>query len=727
MRKRIRRHFLIGVILVALVAASASWLVPLGIRAMSRSAKNTTTPIKHTVFIMLENHTFDNFFGTFPGANGITEPHAANPLPNDLPHDRASAVVALDNGKMDGFPSQGMVQYTQSDIPIYWTYAQQFGLGDNFFTSELNSSTPNHMAMVAAQTGGIAESSGEYGCKSNPNNLMGSENANGQQYWSYPCYNIKSLPTLLDNAGISWRYYGQTSIWDAPLLIQPISQSPNNGFAPTQFIKDVQANNMPDVSWITPSLSSTTDHPPYATLGAQNFVLSIVNAVMNSQYWNSTAIFLTWDDWGGFYDHVVPPTVDGLGLGFRVPLIVISPYAKQGYISHQQGEFSSFVKFVEEDYNLPNLGQRDALPQTSDLMDYFNFSQQPRPPLIQSPLPFSNLLSVPKRIGKYQGQGALSPTIGGPNTIYTYEIYYSKSTPPATHNVTIDGTNYPMTEVQQIEGGLLYQYQTTLGVGTHSFTFTFSDGSGGMVTLPYNNVPMQGPDVHPFSLNPNVTATTLQGNPVNYSVVYQSPSGKAPTEADLLIDNTLYPLQPSGGTNYKKGVTYKFSINTLSVGAHYYRFRFDDGSGPATYGGAEPNITPIILANSSVNPTSGTNTTPFTFQTTYFNAQNAAPTSALLYVDQTAYPLTYVSGSYNTGALYQTTITLPNGNHTFAFVFSDTQVTQSSWSNPLSLKMYAGPNVGANARPVPKGTTVTVDEGNDSNIPIASDDDDFWS
>ena len=709
------------VMMIAIIGIGAWRLAPsLGVSPHTTHATlirkgNATTPIQHVVYIMQENHTFDNYFGTFPNANGITEPAAADPLPNDLAHDAASANAAYDNGKLDGFESSGDVQYKQSDIPTYWKYAQQFGLGDNFFTSDMNSSTPNHMAMVAAQTGGIWASGGNYGCNSKPNNLMGSKDLSNLQYWAYPCYPINSLPQLLNNAQLSWRYYGQVSIWDPPLFIQNLYNSSSNGFGPTQFITDVKNGNMPNVSWITPSAGGASEHPPYDSLGGQNFVSSMVNAVMNSPYWSSTAIFVTWDDWGGFYDHVTPPVVDGLGLGFRVPLLVISPYARLGYISHQQGEFSSFVKFAEENFGLPSLGQRDSLNQTSDLMDFFDFTQTPQPPLVIPPLSFSPLLSVPKRIGSYQGQGAIKPSDGGTNTTFSYEIYYSSLTVPTTHNVTIDGTNYAMTNLRQIGKGYLYQYTTKLAVGNHSFFFTFSTPTGGSVTVPYNGVPMPGPQVYPFNLNTNVSTLVLQGQPVNYSVTYSSPTGTPPARTDVIVDNTTYPMQSNGSTNFKKGVTYKLSLSTLSVGTHLYRYVFDDGSGAETVSGSQPSITPITVKNSSLTPTSGTSSTPFTFTTTYTNTQGAAPTSALLYVDTTAYPLTQVSGSYSTGAVYSTTITLPTGNHTYAFVFSDTQSVQSSMSDPLAISMYVGPNVGSNAKPVPPGTIINLapDDGGD--------------
>ncbi len=338
--------------------------------------------IKHVVIIMLENHSFDNYFGRFPGANGVTLPLASDPVPTNFSHSGPATIAAIDGGKMDGFPTKSTIQYTQADIPIYWKYAQQFGLGDDFFSSIISDSTPNHMAMVAAQSGGIFESVNEQGCKSRQNDITYSKKDATNQYWSYPCYNINSIPQELTNAGISWRYYSGTSIWDAPSLIRGIAGSSNDIKNPNQFVQDVQSGNMATVSWITPPSGAPSDHPPKAVEGGENFVAQQVNAIMNSSYWANTAIFVSWDEGGGFYDHVPPPTVDGVGLGERVPLLVISPFAKQGYISHQQGEFASFDKFIEEDFGLPSLGQRDALPQTSDLMDYFDFSQTPQPPML---------------------------------------------------------------------------------------------------------------------------------------------------------------------------------------------------------------------------------------------------------------------------------------------------------------------------------------------------------
>lgn len=536
--------------------------------AFTNRPATAQTPITHVVIIMMENHTFDSYFGTFPGANGIALTHASNPLRSDYYHSGPAAIAAIDNGKLDGFPQQSYVQYVQSDIPTYWAYAKQFGLGDNFFSSMATSSTPNHMAMVAAQTGGINTTlPADEGCGSVQNTILYSRDQRGNNCWSYPCYSIAGLPQILDANNISWKYYGSVAVFDAPLLIQGLSTSSNNVKNSGQFVRDVQANNMATVSWVTPSASS--DHPPQAIQGVENWVATQINAIMNSPYWGSTAIFLTWDDWGGLYDHVAPPHIDGVGLGPRAPLIVISPYAKQGYISHNQSEFSSFVKLVEENWNLPNLGQRDALSSTGDLMDFFDFTQTPQPPLIEPMISYSQNLFVPSGGGS-QVTSSINPPVGGIGTAFSFDIV-SKVSSPAVHNVMIDGQTYSMSLVGPYGGsggGNLWQYQTKLSVGTHSYTFTFSDTSG-TVTLPYNGVPFPGPEVHPF----NVTAlsvrpsTVLPGSKVTYSATYQPPRNTAPMVTTLDIDGVSYPLT-GNGTNYVSGVTNSYSTSMRCEMAH---------------------------------------------------------------------------------------------------------------------------------------------------------------
>ena len=293
----------------------------------SAPSQAQTGSIRHVIVIMEENHTFDNYFGAFPGAHGITEPAASNPAPHDIGHGGPRALAAIDGGKMDGFDPLGKVQYKSSDIPVDWAYATHFGLGDDFFTSAASSSTPNHLSMIASQTAGEGETvAGVTGCSSPPNEVVLQRDALADESFGVPCYDVTTIPDELTQAGLSYRFYGVAPPWDASRWVKSLAGVPA---APASaIISDAVANQLPSVSFVTPNDYATSDHAPLPTQPAQNFESSIVNSVMSSAAWSSTAIFITWDDFGGYYDHVPPPVVDGIGLGPRVPLLVISPYAR---------------------------------------------------------------------------------------------------------------------------------------------------------------------------------------------------------------------------------------------------------------------------------------------------------------------------------------------------------------------------------------------------------------
>jgi phospholipase C len=650
-----------------------------------------TGSIQHVIVIMEENHTFDNYFGTFPGANGITEPPASNPAPHDMGHGGPRARAAIDGGKMDGFDPLGKVQYQPSDIPVDWAYATHFGLGDNFFTSAASSSTPNHLSMIASQTGGEAETIANVpGCASPPNDVMLQRNALGEESFGLPCYDIPTIPDELVRAGRSYRFYGTMADWDASEWVPSLAAVPPS--PPTAIIDDVANNRLPTVSFVTPNSAPASDHPPNPTQPAQNFESSIVNSVMQSAAWSSTAIFITWDDFGGYYDHVRPPVVDGIGLGPRVPLLVISPYAKPGYISHQRGEFASFDKFIETIFGLPSLGERDALSSTSNLMNFFNFGQTPDPPLIEPALGYSAVLSVPLTKDEALGSrkpSTVTPAAGGPDTVFTYQVIYSHAATPTVHNVIVDGNPISMAFQKNISAGVdEYGVNTTLAPGAHTYSFQFGDGTSTW-QLPLNGVQFTGPQVAPFAINTvRVTpaAGAWLGHPVSFSATYVSPAGLMPTVARIRIDNVPHHLVATAGTDPRTGITYSYTTSALGQGDHYFDLQFNDGSGTRTFEEFEtPPETPIILLGSKVKPTSGTSGTPFTFTTTYYGTNPA--TDVEVEVDNVPHAMTLVSGTPTAGALYSATLTLPVGSHSFAFSATD---GTNYWGDPATPGTYSG-------------------------------------
>ena len=648
-----------------------------------------TNPIQHVVVIMQENHTFDNYFGDFPGANGVTLPPASNPAPHDFDHTGPRTRFAIDGGAMDGFDPLAKVQYQPSDIPVYWAYAQHFGLGDNFYISAATSSTPNHIAMIAGQTGGDDDTVHVNGCLSPENDVVLGRAATGAASYGQPCYNIPSIPAEATAAGLTWKYYGQAPVWDAPPYVQAIKNTPP--VSSQQIITDATNNQLPNISFVTPGQASQSDHPPQAVQPAQNFVSSVVNAIMKSPAWSSTAIFVTWDDYGGWYDHVPPPVVDGIGLGPRVPLLVISPWAKPGYIGDNQGEFASFDKFIEETFGLPSLGARDSLSVTSDLMDFFNFSQTANPKLIEPKLTYSSVLSVPF-VGDAAIGGAhpstVTPASGGPGTVFTYDVMYQNSVTPTVHNLVIDGTTtIPMSFKKTVGKMQEWEATSTLAPGPHTYTFQFGDGTNSW-QLPLNATPFSGPQVMPFKLTGiKVTPSNgaqQTGKPVVFSCIYTSPAGKTPVTAQIDIDNNVHTMNAISGTA-TKGIHYQYTTSLLTQGRHHFELHFDDGTGLRIQQEYSVDVTPIYLQNSSVTPPSGTSSTNFTFSTVYTGPDPATKVDVV--VDGTSHPMSLVSGNPTAGATYSATLSLPAGGHNFAFFATD---VTNDWSDPPTPGLYTG-------------------------------------
>jgi phospholipase C len=702
---------------VAIVAIAGAAGTGVAASAAGTKVNQAANPIQHVVVIMQENHTFDNYFGEFPGVNGVTLPAASNPAPHDIDHSGPRTRFAMNDGAMDGFDPLGKVQYQQSDIPVYWSYAQHYGLGDNFYISAASSSTPNHIAMIAAQTGGNDQTIHANGCLSPANDVLLDRDASGDGGFRQPCYNIRSIPEEATAAGLSWKYYGQAPVWNAPQYIQATKNTPP--VSSQQIIADANANQLPNISFVTPGQSAQSDHPPNPTQPAQNFVSSVVNALMKSPAWSSTAIFVTWDDFGGWYDHVPPPVVDGIGLGPRVPLLVISPWAKPGYIGSEQGEFASFVKFIEETFGLPSLGQRDSLPTTSDLMEFFNFAQTPNPKLIQPKLQYSNVLTVPN-VGEAAVGGAhpstVTPASGGPGTVFTYDVMYQNSVAPTVHNLVIDGTTtIPMSFKKNVGKTQEWEATSTLAPGKHTYTFQFADGTNSF-QLPLNNIPFSGPQVLPFKLTgikvtPSNGAQQL-GKPVVFNCIFTSPSGKTPVTAQINIDNSVHTMNLKSGTP-TNGLKYQYTTPLLTQGTHYFQLQFDDGSGLRTQQEYNVDITPIYLQNSTVTPRSGTPATSFTFSTVYTGQDPA--TQVKVVVDGTSHPMSLVSGDPTNGATYSATLSLPAGQHDYAFFATD---GTNDWSDPPTPGLFTGLTVTANGKTLIHSK---IRESRPANAPYAYD------
>ncbi len=453
-------------------------LAVVALPVVSTYSQSSSIPIEHFIFIIQENHSFDNYFGTYPGANGIPPGTAladypGGPLVNkpyletkthisaDLPHDWLSYRVAWDNGAMDGFlwgeysqgshyygkgipvptPNPALVKIVKrkrasatvplstladgeivspngfiddeddeapwvgaanealadaapapkgtpdwkkrprwvietlsymdgSIVPNYWTYAHDYTLCDAFFSSESGSSAPNHLYPIAGQAASIVSNDG-----------LGSQNI--------AVYMFPSVINLLGNAGITWKYYSGFNtvvegIWNPLPGFRQYSKRMglhvDEHLAKTvEFKHDVKNGALPQVCWITPS-SDQSEHPPNDVQVGMWYVTRLINAIMESSYWNNCAIIVMWDESGGFYDHVPPRQVDEFGFGFRVPALVISPWSRSGQVIHTQYDLTSPLKLIETKFGLPSLTARDASSNT--MLECFDFNQTPLLPHI---------------------------------------------------------------------------------------------------------------------------------------------------------------------------------------------------------------------------------------------------------------------------------------------------------------------------------------------------------
>ncbi len=402
-KKRIR-------ILASIVAIT---LMTSFLQAQGEESK-TQSPIKYLILVWQENHSYDNIMGKYPRGNGIPD-GAKVPMnitkigsewiePFDLGQDTSNRPdhkwnpqhewdvmwKEYNNGSMNGFATYGkyrevMGYYLPPVVKNYWAYADQFVLADNWFSSCMCGSMPNSFYMVAVTSGGIVKNGW-------PSIMETNRTVYGKYDRNIPPQDMPTIIDRLADAGISWKWYQEgfpNNEKEYILHHNPLEYIPRIKNDPklwsnvqdfTAFKDDIAKGTLPSISWIRGGVSHD-EHPSYSNVTAgMLWVTDIVNTVMRSQYWKESAIVISYDESGGFYDHVAPPIIDKYGYGPRVPALIISPYAMKGYISHQQRDHTATLKFIEWNWNLKPLGYRDTV--TANVLDAFDFKQIPREPYI---------------------------------------------------------------------------------------------------------------------------------------------------------------------------------------------------------------------------------------------------------------------------------------------------------------------------------------------------------
>jgi phospholipase C len=543
--------------------------------------------IKHVVVIFQENRSFDSYFGTFPGADGIPMkdgvPTVCLPDPasggcvkpyhdtSDVNwgalHSNGSYTADLDGGKMDGFvkvaakmntlqcftkvcqppvaTSDVMGYHTAAEIPNYWFWAKEFVLEDHMFASDNSWSLPNHLSLVSLWSATCSQPHNPMSCVSN-NDLPSTLPTD---------YPWTDLTWLLHADNVSWRYYvgtGSTpdcdddaayceassispltpSIWNPlPLFDDVATDGQKNDVVSTaQFYPAALNGTLPAVSWIIPS-GVVSEHPENRVSAGQAYVTGLIDSIMEGPDWGSTAIFLTWDDWGGFYDNVVPPEVDSLGYGFRVPAMVISPYAKRGMIDHDVLSFDAFAKFIEDDFlssarlDPATDGRPDSRPDVredepilGDLQDDFNFNQAPLPPLVlQSGPPWGQVPKQQRTPGPTEGEAPLTVSFDAsgstaPNSdVASWDLSFGDGSPDAT------GTGAPPSPT------VSHTYSTP---GTYTVQLTITTVDGGTATIDESITVLAPQPV------PTLTASPPGGNGPLTAVTFD---GSGTTDPDSTI------------------------------------------------------------------------------------------------------------------------------------------------------------------------------------------------
>jgi phospholipase C len=426
-----RALLLLSLAVVATACLSSVRALPYtnGAATLARLNATGAGKIKHVVYVVQENRSFDDLFAGYPGADTVSS--GKNSLGKTIKlrpvslkrqyiidHSAEAMFVACHGSglpgthcKMDGFdleqsfggpPNPQYVYVPHSDSKPYFDMAHEWVLADRMFQSQLDESFVAHQYIIAAQAASSVDlPGGAWGCTGGKHDTINTVTPARNIYGpaERPCFDYQTLGDELDNAGLPWRFYaswygsrssGDGAVWSSYQAVKHIYDGPdwsNDVITPNwKFITDVRAGQLAAFTWIMP-VCDDSDHVNCPGGYGPSWVSALVNTVGKSKFWDSTAIFVQWDDWGGTYDHVPPPFVDPDGLGFRVPLLVISPYAKHGYVSHVQYETASVLRFAEDLFGLHQLAAADARAN-SPAKDCFDFSQPPRKFVaIHAPLP----------------------------------------------------------------------------------------------------------------------------------------------------------------------------------------------------------------------------------------------------------------------------------------------------------------------------------------------------
>jgi phospholipase C len=631
--------------------------------------------IQHVVVIMQENRSFDEYFGTYPGADGIPmgadgTPSVCNPDPSTntcvkpyhdptpgigAPHGWTDAQDVVDGGKMDGFIKDQRVAYgnkippytmgykIRADIPNYWSYADDYVLADHMFQSDSSWSDPAHMYLVSGWGANCQVDSGLFACRSE---LTNPGTGTGKQYhWA-------TLPHLLYENGTSWGYYivnGQAPDCD-DLTLDQCPPMPNNSATPgiwnplpkfvdtvadnqtgniqgaITFLQQAHDGTLPAVSWVIPN-AAVSEHPPNSPASGQAYTTYLINTIMKGPDWDSTAIFLTWDDWGGFYDHLAPPTgIDANQYGPRLPALMISPYAKQGYVDHQTLSFDAYLKFIEDDFlngqridpetdGEPDnrTSVREKAPQLGDLSQEFDFSQAPRPPVLL-PVNAANIsdgatrkqLNMTPGAQGYTAPGAMKPAAAAATTTST-----AKSTTPTTASAQASTTAF-VTAPATTRGALASKAsdqkpfvastadaadlsgQAPLGVrfdmsqtdigGDPAATWTLDYGDGRTATAGVGQPP------------PNITV--LYGTPGNYTATLTVSSAEGTSSATRSISVQPRPVRvwlSEDDSVPAAGVT-TVNFDGSQSGSGQWTLDFGDGTPVVSGGNTPPADIPHVYA-----------------------------------------------------------------------------------------------------------------------------------